>query len=143
MEIKNRKALFNYEVVESFTAGIMLSGPEVKSYRRGDCDLADAYCLMENGEPFIKNCYIAPYTQGQHVEQEPRRPRKLLLNKREIEKISEALGTKGLALPILRMFISDRGLIKVVVAIAKGKKNFDKRQSIKDKDLRREEQRMI
>ena len=141
MEIKNRKALFDYTVLESFTAGIMLTGPEVKSFRKGDCDLADAYCIIENGEPFMKNCYFAEYKQGQHVEQNPRRDRELLLNKREIERLKSAISTKGLALPILKIFINETGLIKALVGIAKGKKNYDKRQSIKDKDLRRESQR--
>ena len=142
INIKNRRATFDYEIIESFTAGIVLTGTEIKSIRLGKASLVDTFCYIENGEVWLKNMYIAEYFFGSYNNHNVRRDRKLLLNKKEIAEMHKYNQQSGFSIIPLRVFISEKGLAKVVVAIAKGKKEYDKRQSIKEKDLRREMDRM-
>ena len=140
--IKNRKASFEYEFLETFTAGMSLVGSEIKSIRQGKASLQEAYCyITEKLEVFIKKMHIAPYEQATHFNHEPYRERKLLLQKKEIAKLSEAMNEKGLTIIPVRLFISDRGMAKLFIALGKGKKLYDKRSSIKEKDSKRELQR--
>ena len=131
----NRKAKFEYHILEEYKAGIVLFGPEVKSIRAGNASIDEAYCLVVNGEIYIRNMYIKPYDNALD-NSEPRRDRKLLLSKKEINKIEKTLIDKGLT--IVPLHTLEKGFIKIVVGIAKGKKLFDKRQTIKDRDSDRE-----
>ncbi len=134
INIKNRRATFDYEIVETFTAGIVLTGTEIKSIRLGKASLVDTF---ENGEVWLKNMYVAEYFFGSYNNHNVRRDRKLLLNKKEIAEMHKYNQQSGFSLIPLRVFISEKGLAKVVVAIAKGKKEYDKRQSIKEKEDKR------
>lgn len=138
IQIKNKRATFDYELLETFTAGIILTGTEIKSIRLGKASLVDTFCLVERGEVWVKNMYIAEYFYGTYNNHSARRDRKLLLNKKEIRKIESEAKNSGFTLIPTRMFINDKGLAKVVIAIAKGKKEYDKRDSIKERDDRRE-----
>ena len=137
INIKNRRATFDYEIVETFTAGIVLTGKEIKSIRLGKASLVDTFCYIENGEVWLKNMYVAEYFFGSYNNHNVRRDRKLLLNKKEIAEMHKYNQQSGFSLIPLRVFISEKGLAKVVVAIAKGKKENDKRQSIKEKEDKR------
>ena len=137
INIKNRRATFDYEIIESFTAGIVLTGTEIKSIRLGKASLVDTFCYIENGEVWLKNMYIAEYFFGSYNNHNVRRDRKLLLNKKEIVEMRKYNQQSGFSIIPLRVFISEKGLAKVVVAIAKGKKEYDKRQSIKEKEDKR------
>ena len=137
INIKNRRATFDYEIVETFTAGIVLTGTEIKSIRLGKASLVDTFCYIENGEVWLKNMYVAEYFFGSYNNHNVRRDRKLLLNKKEIAEMHKYNQQSGFSLIPLRVFISEKGLAKVVVAIAKGKKEYDKRQSIKEKEDKR------
>lgn len=137
INIKNRRATFDYEIIESFTAGIVLTGTEIKSIRLGKAGLTDCYCLCINNELWIKNMYIAEYSFGSYNNHTTHRDRKLLLNKKEIVKIKKAAEQPGYSVIPLRVFINDRGLAKMVIAIARGKKSFDKRQAIKEREDKR------
>lgn len=142
INIKNRKARYEYHFLDKYVAGIQLTGTEIKSIREGKVTLHEGYCYLKDGELFIKNMHISPYTQGTHYNHEPARERKLLLKKKELRKL-EAKGTeKGLTIVPTRMFINDRGLAKLEIALAKGKKLYDKRDDIKKKDVKRELERM-
>ncbi len=141
IDIKNKKARFEYAFLEEFTAGMVLTGTEIKSIRLGMVSMSDAYCLINNGEIFLKNFNISPYEKGTHYNHEPLRDRKLLLTKREIKKLTNKLTDKGLTIIPTRLFISDSGHAKIEIALAKGKKLFDKRDSIKEKDIERDNQR--
>ncbi|MDR0995088.1 MAG: SsrA-binding protein SmpB [Tannerella sp.] len=143
IQIKNKRATFDYELVETFTAGIVLTGTEIKSIRLGKASLVDTFCLMERGELWVKNMYIAEYFYGTYNNHSARRDRKLLLNRRELHKLDEAAKNSGFTLIPVRMFISDKGLAKLVVAIAKGKKEYDKRQSLRERDDKREMDRVM
>lgn len=133
--IKNRKAFFEYFIIEEFNAGIKLQGSEVKSIRNHDVSIAESFCTITNGEMFIRNMSIQPYKfSGKHLNHELTRERKLLLNKQEILKIEKALKVKGLTIIPLSIIITSTGLIKVEIGLAKGKKLYDKRQTIKDRD---------
>lgn len=143
IQIKNKRATFDYELLETFTAGIVLTGTEIKSIRLGKASLVDTFCLVENGEVWVKNMYIAEYFYGTYNNHVARRDRKLLLSKKEIRKIENAAHNNGFTIVPTRMFINDRGLAKVVVAIAKGKKEYDKRDAIKERDDRREMDRAL
>lgn len=143
IQIKNKRATFDYELLETFVAGIVLTGTEIKSIRLGKASLVDTYCFTERGEVWVKNMYIAEYFYGTYNNHVARRERKLLLNKREIKKIESAAKNSGFTLVPTRMFLNERGLVKVVVAIAKGKKEYDKRQSLREKDDKREMSRMF
>ena len=137
INIKNRRATFDYEIVETFTAGIVLTGTEIKSIRLGKSSLVDTFCYIENDEVWLKNMCVAEYFFGSYNNHNVRRDRKLLLNKKEIAEMHKYNQQSGFSLIPLRVFISEKGLAKVVVAIAKGKKEYDKRQSIKEKEDKR------
>lgn len=134
INIKNRRASFDYEILESFTAGLVLTGTEIKSIRQGKAGLTDTYCMMENKELWVKNMYIAEYAMGSYNNHATHRDSKLLLNRKEINKIAKAAEQPGFSIIPLKIFISDRGLAKMVIAIARGKKQYDKRQSIKERE---------
>ena len=136
--IKNKRATFDYELLETFTAGIVLTGTEIKSIRLGKASLVDTFCIMERGELWVKNMYIAEYFYGTYNNHQTRRDRKLLLNRKELRKIDSAIRASGFTVIPTRMFINEKGLAKIVVAIAKGKKVYDKRESIKERDDKRE-----
>lgn len=143
INIRNRRASFDYELLETFTAGIVLTGTEIKSIRQGKASLVDTYCVFENGELWVKNMHITEYFYGTYNNHEVRRDRKLLLNRKELRKISRATLVTGFTIVPTRMFINDKGLAKVVIAIAKGKKQYDKRQSLKEKEDKRSMDRMF
>lgn len=136
--ILNRKAKFEYTFVDTFEAGIMLVGPEVKSLREGNANMTDAYCFFRKGELFIRGLYIAEYKMAHHFVPDPRQERKLLLTKRELKKLERKAKEKGFTIIPYKIFFNDRGLVKIEIALAQGKKVHDKRQSIKDKDARRD-----
>lgn len=136
--IKNKRATFDYEILETWVAGIVLKGTEIKSLRLGKASLVDAYCYVDKGEMWIRGVNIAEYNWGTYNNHTPKRDRKLLLNKKEINKITRSLQDKGLTVVGLRMFINERGLAKVQIGLARGRKNFDKRDYIKEKDAKRE-----
>lgn len=141
MDVRNRRASFEYHFLETFTAGIVLTGTEIKSIRQGKVNLTDAYCLFLNNELFIRSMNISPYTEGTYNNHEPLRDRKLLLTKREIRRLTEKLKDQGLTIVPVRMYTTDRGFAKIDIALAKGKKLYDKRDSIKERDVTREMQR--
>ena len=142
INIKNKRARFEYEFLDLFTAGIVLKGTEIKSIREGKVNLLDSYCYFNKGELFVKGIHISPYTQGSFYNHAPTRERKLLLNKKELRKLERGLAEKGLTIVPVRLFISQRGMAKLEIALAKGKKIHDKRESIKEKDVKREMDRM-
>lgn len=138
INIRNKQASFNYEWLETFVAGLVLTGSEIKSIREGKVNLLDGYCFFDRGEAFVKGINITPYAQGTHYNHEPVRDRKLLLKKAEIAKLRSRVEEKGLTLVPTRLFINDRGLAKMELALARGKKTHDKRETIKERDLKRE-----
>lgn len=141
---KNKKAYFEYNILEKNTAGIQLQGSEVKSIRAGKVSVTEAYCYILDGEIFIKGMHIAEYTEGgKHYNHKPLRDKKLLMKKKEIAKLDKSLGEKGLTIVPLEVIITDSGLIKVEIGLAKGKHNYDKRESIKIKDLKRDMERSL
>lgn len=142
INIKNRKAGFEYHFLDRYVAGIELKGTEIKSIREGRASLQHAYCYIHNGEVFVKEMNISPYSQAKHYNHEPTRTRKLLLKKTEIEKLTSKHKEKGLTIIPTRLFINDRGLAKLEIALAQGKKLHDKREDIKRKDMERELSRM-
>lgn len=142
LEIKNRKASYEYKFIETFEAGIQLLGTEIKSIRAGNANLNDAYCSFEGEELYINSLFIAEYLFGNIFNHETRRNRKLLLKKRELKKLRKKVKEKGFSIIPFRLFINERGFAKVDIALAQGKKAYDKRQSIKAKDSRRELERM-
>jgi SsrA-binding protein len=143
INIKNKKASFEYEFIDKYIAGITLRGTEIKSLREGKASLTEAYCYFRKGELFIKQMHIAPYSLTVYYNHDPVRERKLLLNRQELNKLESKFSEKGLSIVPVRVFINDRGLAKVEIALAKGKKTHDKRQSIKEKDAKRDLQRMV
>lgn len=138
INIKNKKASFEFYLLEDFSAGIQITGTEIKSIREGKANLTDAYCVFIDEELFVKNMHIAEYTFGTYYNHEPKRDRKLLLTKRELKKILNKTKEKGLTIIPTRLYINDKGLAKLNIAIAKGKKLFDKRETLKEKDSKRE-----
>lgn len=136
--IKNKKASYDYEFLEKFTAGIKLTGTEIKSIRLGKAALADSYCFFSGGELFIRGMHIAQYWWGNLNNHDPLRERKLLLNKRELKRIERKVKETSLTIIVTKVFINERGLAKAEIAISKGKKEYDKRQTIKKKDAERE-----
>lgn len=138
INIRNKQASFNYEWLETLVAGLVLTGAEIKSIREGKVNLQDGYCFFDRGEAFVKGINITPYAQGSHYNSEAVRDRKLLLKKAEIVKLKSRVEEKGLTLVPTRIFINDRGLAKIELALARGKKRHDKRESIKERDLKRE-----
>ena len=143
MEIKNRSAYFEYFIDDKYTAGIMLTGTEIKSLRTGKASFNDSYCIFHKGELFIKSFHIAEYAFGNLNNHDPLRERKLLLNKRELKKIETKLKEKGYTLIPLRLFLNDKNLAKVEIGLGKGKKLHDKRETIKQRDTDREIKRYI
>lgn len=138
MEIKNKKATFEYYLLEVFTAGIVLTGTEIKSIRAGKASLKESYCAFTGDELFVRNMHISPYDYGTYNNHEPKQERKLLLTTRELKKLKGKLEEKGLTLVPTRLFINEKGLAKLEIALAKGKKLFDKRDTLKKKDQQRE-----
>ncbi len=138
VEIKNRRASFEYTFLDTFTAGLVLTGTEIKSIRQGKANLTDAYCLFFQNELFVRNMHISMYEEGTHFNHDPLRDRKLLLSKRELGKLQKELKNVGLTIIPTRLFISDKGYAKLNIALAKGKKTFDKRDDIKEKDIKRD-----
>ncbi|MCF8275634.1 MAG: SsrA-binding protein SmpB [Flavobacteriales bacterium] len=134
----NRNAKYEFAFLEEFTAGLQLFGTEIKSIRNKDVSIAEGYCTFINDELYILNMHIAPYEQGTYNNHEPKRDRKLLLKSQELKKLSGKLKDKGLTIIPTRLFISDKGHAKLNIALAKGKKLHDKRDTIKDKDVKRE-----
>ncbi len=143
INIRNRRATFDYELVETFTAGIVLTGTEIKSIRLGKASLVDTYCLFENGELWVRNMHITEYFYGTYNNHAVRRDRKLLLNRTEMRKIVRLTKETGFTIVPTRLFINDRGLAKLVIAVAKGKKAHDKRQSLREKEDKRSMDRMF
>ncbi len=142
INIKNKRAYFDYEILEKYTAGLVLTGSEIKSVRIGKVSLSDSYCYIRDGEIFVKNMNIAEYKFASHYNHDPVRDRKLLLEKTEIRKLTRKTRETGLTLIVLRIFIAGNGYAKLDIALAKGKKLYDKRESIKKNDTRRQLDRM-
>ncbi len=143
INIKNRRATFDYEISDTYTAGIVLTGTEIKSIRQGKASLVDSYCIIERGEVWAKNTNISEYFYGSYNNHSARRDRKLLLNRKEIAKLEKACADPGFTIVPLRIFISERGLAKMVIGVARGKKAYDKRQSLREKDDRRAMDRVL
>lgn len=143
MEIKNRSAFHEYFFDNSYVAGIVLTGTEVKSLRAGKASFNDSYCLIHKGEVWLKSLHIAEYSHGTVNNHDPVRDRKLLLEKREIKKIDAKLKEKGYTLVPLRIFFNEKNLIKIEIGLGKGKKLHDKRETIKNRDVEREMKRYI
>lgn len=142
VEIKNRRASFDYEFIETFKAGIVLTGTEIKSVRAGKASLVDTFCYFNGNELYVKNMHIAEYWWGSWGKHDPRRDRKLLLTRKELNKLQRAVKEKGLTIVGVKLYIAENGYAKILIALARGKKEYDKRASIKEKDLRREMERI-
>ncbi|HBS85175.1 MAG: SsrA-binding protein [Bacteroidetes bacterium GWF2_38_335] len=140
---KNKKAYFEYEFIDRYTAGIVLTGTEIKSIRDGKVSFTDAYCLFENRELWLRGLHISEYKEGSYNNHLPKRERKLLLNRRELNKLEGKIKEKGLTIIPIILFIGDKGLAKMEIALARGKAEFDKRESIKKKDSDREIDRLM
>ena len=156
INIKNKRATFDYELLDTYTAGIVLTGTEIKSIRQGKASLVDTFCFFSNGELWVKNMHVAEYfygsynnhsarrdRNGSYNNHSARRDRKLLLTKKELDKLLRTSRDPGFTIVPVRLFINEKGLAKVVVALAKGKKQYDKRQSLREKDDKREMARMF
>lgn len=138
INIQNKRARFEFELLDKYVAGIVLTGTEIKSIRLSKASIAESFCeFNERGELFVINMYIEEYTHGTHYNHKPRSERKLLLNKNELRKLNKEVKNVGLTIVPLRLFINDRGLAKMEIALAKGKKMYDKRETIKDRDNKR------
>ncbi|TVR37970.1 MAG: SsrA-binding protein SmpB [Cryomorphaceae bacterium] len=137
VNIKNKKASFEYHLLDKFTAGIVLTGTEVKALRDGKASIAEAYCLFINDELWVRNMHIAEYDPGSYNNHPPLRDRKLLLQQKELQKLSKKMTNKGLTIVATRLYFSESGYAKLDIALAQGKKLHDKRDSIKDKDIQR------
>ncbi|GAB5418525.1 MAG: SsrA-binding protein [Crocinitomicaceae bacterium] len=137
INIQNKKARFEYTLIDKFVAGMQLTGTEIKSIRNGKASIVEAYCVVQDSEVFIRNMYVNAYENGSFYNHRPRGDRKLLLNRKEINKIEKFMKVKGNALVPLRMFISEKGWCKLEIATAQGKKLHDKRQDLKEKDDKR------
>lgn len=136
IEIKNKKAEFEFFLLEVFSAGIILQGTEVKAIRVGKANLNDAYCAFEGKQLFIKNMHISEYSHGNLNNHEPKRDRKLLLKKTELNKLDRKVKEKGLTIVPVLLYINEKGLVKIDIALAKGKKSYDKRETLKNRDAR-------
>ena len=143
VNIKNKRATFDYELLDTYRAGVVLTGTEIKSIRLGKASLVDSYCFFANGELWIKNMYIAEYFYGTYNNHTARRERKLLLQKKELSKLEKSVKESGLAIIPSRLFINEKGLAKLTIALGKGKKSYDKRQSLREKDDKRQMDRMM
>ncbi len=138
INIKNKRAKFEYHLFDIYTAGIQLTGTEIKSIRNSKASILEAYCIFDNGEVFIRNMHVTEYENGSFYNHKPRADRKLLLNRKEINKIQKYLMIKGNTLIPLKMFLSEKGWVKIDIACAQGKKLFDKRHDLKEKDDKRD-----
>ena len=138
INIRNKRATFDYEILEENFAGFVLVGTEIKSIRLGKASMVDSYCYFDRGELWIRNVNISEYHWGTCNNHQPKRDRKLLLNRKELNKLQRALQDRGLTVVGLRMFLSDRGLVKIVIGLARGRKAYDKREYLKENDARRE-----
>lgn len=138
INIRNKRATFDYEILEEYVAGVVLVGTEIKSIRMGKASLTESYCYFERGELWIRGVNIAEYSWGTCNNHAPKRDRKLLLNRKELNRLERALQDKGLTVVGLRLFLNDRGLVKIAVGLARGRKSYDKREYIKENDARRE-----
>lgn len=138
VNIENRRAKFDYQFLDTFTAGLVLRGTEIKSIREGRAGLADSYCYFKNDELYVKNFHIAEYDNASFYTHEPLRERKLLLSRMELNKLLRKVKDQGLTIIPVKLFISDKGFAKLNIALAKGKKEFDKRDDIKKRDIERE-----
>ena len=143
INIKNRRASFDYEIGDTYTAGMVLTGTEIKSIRSGKASLTDSYCVIDRGEVWVKGMNISEYFYGSYNNHIAKRDRKLLLSKKEIAKIEKSVADPGYTLIPLRIFINDRGYAKLVVGVARGKKQYDKRQAIKEREDKRVLDRMM
>lgn len=137
VNIKNKRAKFEYHLLDKFVAGIQLKGTEIKSIRNSKASILEAFCVVEDGEVYIRNMHIAEYSNASFYQHKPKADRKLLLNKKEIQKIEKGLSTKGFTVVPIRLFINEKGLAKLEIALAQGKKLYDKRQDLKEKDDKR------
>lgn len=142
INIRNRQASFEFELLDKYIAGLVLMGTEIKSIREGKVNLQDGYCFFNDGELFVKGINITPYAQGTHYNHEAQRERKLLLKRIEIKKLERKVEEKGLTLVPVRLFINERGFAKLEIALARGKKMHDKRDSIKERDAKRDLDRL-
>ena len=136
--ILNKRARFDYEVIETYTAGIVLTGTEIKSIRLGKAQIAESFCEFNNGELFAINTYIEEYAFGNQFNHKSRSERKLLLNKRELKTLARNVDSKGLTIVPLRLFTNEKGLAKLEIALCRGKKTYDKRESLKEQDTKRD-----
>lgn len=143
IRIKNKKASFQYEFIDKYMAGIQLLGTEIKSVKSGKASITEAYCAFDNGELYIRNMTISEYENRGYSNHEPRRERKLLLNRLELNKLEKKIKDKGLSIIPLVMFINGKGIAKIDIALAKGKREFDKRQDIKSRDSQRDMDRAM
>ena len=138
VNIKNRRASFDYIVTETYTAGIVLTGTEIKSIRQSKASLVDTYCTFINEELWVKNMHVAEYFYGSYNNHTARRDRKLMLERKELRKLKQAVKNPGFTIVPMRLFINEKGLAKLVIALARGKHEYDKRESIKERDDKRE-----
>jgi len=139
INIRNKKARFDYEIVDKYIAGIQLVGTEIKAIREGKASLADSFCeFNDRGELFVVNMYINEYSHGTHYNHMPKRERKLLLNKQELRKLRREVERNGMTIVPLRLFITDKGWAKMEIALARGRKKYDKRQVLKERDIKRQ-----
>ena len=143
VNIQNRRARFDYLILDRYSAGIVLTGTEIKSIRTGKASLTDSFCYINNGEVWMKNSYIAPYERGSYLNHSARRDRKLLLNRREINRLVADSRSPGFSIVPLRIYLSERGLAKVEIALCRGKKEYDKRASLREQQDKREIQRVM
>ncbi|PZD79547.1 SsrA-binding protein SmpB [Mesonia sp. K7] len=137
INIKNRKAKFQYEFLDTYVAGIKLAGTEIKSIRAGKAGIAESFCEFHNGELFVINMHVEEYSHASHFNHQPKSERKLLLQRKELKKLEKEVSNSGLTIIPLRLFINERGFAKLEIALAKGKKLYDKRETIKDRDNKR------
>ena len=138
VNILNKRAKFDYEILDRYTAGIVLTGTEIKSIRLGKASIAESFCEFHDGELFLINSHIEEYLYGTHYNHKAKSERKLLLNKRELKKLNKDSDNKGLTIVPLRLFTNEKGLAKLDIALCRGKKNYDKRESLKEQDTKRD-----
>jgi len=142
VNILNKRAKFDYEILDKYTAGIVLTGTEIKSIRLGKASIAESFCEFHDGELFMINSHIEEYLYGTHYNHKAKSERKLLLNKRELKKLDKDSDNKGLTIVPLRLFTNEKGLAKLDIALCRGKKNYDKRESLKEQDTKRDLERI-
>ena len=142
IEINNRKARFDYQIFDTYEAGIVLTGTEIKSIRQGNCNIKDSYVIIKNNEAYVINMHISPYEEGNIFNHEETRTRKLLLHKKEILKLNDKLKISGYTIVPLKIYFN-KNKAKMLIGLAKGKKNYDKRESLKEKDMKREMEKQI